>query len=88
MDDVENDPNAAMGRQPRSRRPRPGGSSTSMASGGREREFTNKQTSEFTGNNGMTNGATSMTSAVSGAASEASKATEDTEALLRKLRNL
>jgi hypothetical protein len=29
-----------------------------------------------------------MTSAVSGAASEASKATEDTEALLRKLRNL
>ena len=76
MDDVENDPNTAVaGRPSRSRRPRP--VSSHMSAGGREREFTG---------NGMVNG--DMSAAISGAAAAATNATEETEALLRKLRNL
>ena len=74
MDDAENDPSVAS-RPSRSRRPRPQGSSA-LASTSREREFTG---------NGLSNG---LSSAVSGAASAASTASEETEALLRKLRNL
>ena len=74
MDDAENDHNVAA-RPSRSRRPRPPGSA-SVASTSRERDFTG---------NGLSNG---LSSAVSGAAAAASSASEETEALLRKLRNL
>ena len=75
MDDAENDPN---GRPSRTRRPRPVSTQSSIASAGREREF----------NGGAFNGAVDLSSAVSGAAAAANNATEETEALLRKLRNL
>ena len=74
MDDAENDPN---GRPSRTRRPRPVSTQASIASGGREREF-----------NGAYNGVPDLSSAVSGVAAASNNATEETEALLRKLRNL
>ena len=92
MDEQENDPNSAMGRPSRSRRPRPVSSSIST---GRERDFS--------GNNGMINGILpgaaggggagsvanpDMSADVSGVAAAASNAQEETDALLRKLRNL
>ena len=73
MDDVENDPATAMaGRPSRSRRPR------ASVSAGREREF----------NGNVVNGNADISAAISGAAAAATNATEETEALLRKLRNL
>ena len=92
MDEQENDPNSAMGRPSRSRRPRPVSSSIST---GRERDFS--------ANNGMINGILpgaaggggagsianpDMSADVSGVAAAASNAQEETDALLRKLRNL
>ena len=66
--------NDPSGRPSRTRRPR----QSSLASAGREREF-----------NGVPfNGGSDLSSAVSGAAAAATNAAEDTEALLRKLRNL
>ena len=89
MDEQENDPNSAMGRPSRSRRPRPVSSSIST---GRERDFS--------ANNGMINGILpgaagggsvanpELSADVSGVAAAASNAQEETDALLRKLRNL
>jgi len=74
MEDSENDPSGQ--RPSRTRRPRPVSTQSSIAAGGREREF-----------NGF-NGGSDLSSAVSGAAAAANNAAEDTEALLRKLRNL
>merc|ERR1719270_154620 len=91
MDEQENDPNSATGRPSRSRRPRPVSSSIST---GRERDFS--------ANNGMINGILpgaasggagsvanpELSADVSGVAAAASNAQEETDALLRKLRNL
>lgn len=74
MDDVEND---ASGRPSRGRRPRP--VSSSMTNAGREREFVP---------NGFSSNGGDMSAAVTGAAAAAANANEETEALLRKLRNL
>ena len=75
MEDAENDPSGQ--RSSRTRRPRAVSTQSSLASvGGREREF-----------NGF-NGGSDLSSAISGAAAAANNAAEDTEALLRKLRNL
>ena len=74
LDDPENDPGAAS-RPSRSRRPRPPGAA-SITSTSREREFTG---------NGLSNG---LSSAVTGAAASAASASEETQALLHKLRNL
>lgn len=75
MDDVEND---ASGRPSRGRRPRP--VSSSITNAGREREF-------VPSSNGITTNG-DMSAAVTGAAAAAANANEETEALLRKLRNL
>ena len=75
MDDTENDPMNTAGRPSRSRRARTPGTMASI--GGREREFPT--------NNGVVD---SMSAAVSGAVADASNVTEETEALLKKLRNL
>jgi len=92
MDEQENDPHiAAMGggRASRSRRPRPVGTVTS----GRERDFSSGG-GMINGASGVNahgvggGGAVDMSADVSGVAAAASNAQEETDALLRKLRNL
>ena len=92
MDEQENDPamGGGGGRASRSRRPRPVSSTMST---GRERDFTGN-------NGGMINGgdpggahpgapgAGALSADVSGVAAAASNAQEETNELLRKLRNL
>ena len=82
MEDNENDP-VGGGRPSRARRTRAGPTSSIGANGGREREFTGNGNVDM----GMANGL-GISNAASGAAAAATSATEETDALLRKLRAL
>ena len=87
MDEQENDPNSAMGggRASRSRRPRP---VSSTMSSGRERDFTGNNGGMMNGGDPGAPGAGALSADVSGVAAAASNAQEETNELLRKLRNL
>ena len=89
MDEQENDPNPGMGgggRASRSRRPRPVSSTMST---GRERDFTGNNGGMINGGDpGGAPGAGALSADVSGVAAAASNAQEETNELLRKLRNL
>ena len=87
MDEQENDPGmGGGGRASRSRRPRPVSSTMST---GRERDFTGNNGGMINGGDpGGAPGAGAMSADVSGVAAAASNAQEETNELLRKLRNL
>ena len=89
MDEQENDPamGGGGGRASRSRRPRPVSSTMST---GRERDFTGNNGGMINGGDpgGAHPGAGALSADVSGVAAAASNAQEETNELLRKLRNL
>lgn len=88
MDEQENDPamGGGGGRASRSRRPRPVSSTMST---GRERDFTGNNGGMINGGDpGGAPGAGALSADVSGVAAAASNAQEETNELLRKLRNL